>query len=59
MFKMQTDNWYFRKNVETDKKYILRKMSFKFQNCKSDISYKTEFYIFFIINSNGLELRGQ
>ena len=50
---------YFRKNVATDKKYILRRMNLKFQNSKSDISCKIEFYIFFFINCNSLELRGQ
>ena len=50
MFKMQTDNHNFRKNVATDEKYILGKMSLKFQNFKSDISCKLAFYIFFVIN---------
>ena len=35
MFKIKQITNYFRKNVATDKKYILRKMSLKFQNCKS------------------------
>ena len=35
MFKMQTGNYNFRKNVATDLKYILRKMSLKFENPKS------------------------
>ena len=32
---MQTDNHNFRKNVAADKNCILRKMSLKFQDCKS------------------------
>ena len=57
---MQADNHNFRKkNVATDKKYILRKTSLKFQNCKSDISCKIAFYIFFVINWNPLDLKGQ
>ena len=59
MFKMKTDNHNVRKNAATDKKYILRKVSLKFQNSKSDSSYKIAFYIFFILNWNSLELRGQ
>ena len=43
-------NNYFRKSITTDKKYILRKMSFKFKNSKSDISCKKEFYVFSIYN---------
>ena len=54
---MQTDDQLFQKNVATDKKYILRKMSLKFKDSKSDISCKIKFYIFFIINCNPLELR--
>ena len=56
---MQRDNHNFRKNVATVKKYILRKMSLKFQDFKYDISCKIAFYIFFVINLNPLELRGQ
>ena len=37
MFKMKKDN-HNVKNVATGKKYILRKVSLKFQNSKSDIS---------------------
>ena len=45
MFKMQTDNHIFTKNVATDKKCILRKMSLKFQNSKSYIfCYKLELF---------------
>ena len=33
---------YFRKNVATDEKYILRGMSLKFQNSKFDISCKID-----------------
>ena len=40
-------NNYFRKNVATDKKYIPRKRSLKFQNSKSEISCKIEFCMFF------------
>ena len=29
---MQTDEHYFKENVATDKKYILRKIGLKFQN---------------------------
>ena len=47
---MQRDNHNFRKNVATVKKYILRKMSLKFQDFKYDISCKIAFYIFFVIN---------
>ena len=50
MFKMKTDNYNVRKNVATNRKYILRKVSLKFQKSKSDISCKIAFYIFFIIN---------
>ena len=50
---------YFRKNVGTDKKYIMRKKSLEFQKSKSHISCKIEFYTSFIINCNSLELRGQ
>ena len=57
MFKMQTDNHNFRKNVATDKKYNLRKIRLKFQNSKLDISCKIAFHIFFVINWNSLELR--
>ena len=48
MFKMQTGNYNFRKNVATDLKYILRKMSLKFENPKSYISVKiaSVLYIF-------------
>ena len=38
---------FFRKNVASDKKYILRKMSLNFQNSKCDISCKIEINIFF------------
>ena len=47
MFKMQTDNHNFRKNVAANKRYILTKMNLKFQNSKFDISCKISFYIFF------------
>ena len=47
MFKMQTDNHIFRKNVATDRNYILRKMNLKFKNPIFSISCKTAFYIFF------------
>ena len=45
---MQTGNYNFRKNVATDLKYILRKMSLKFENPKSYISVKiaSVLYIF-------------
>ena len=56
---MQTDNHNFRINVATDKKYILRKISMKFQNSKFGIWYKIAFYIVFVINWNSLKLRGQ
>ena len=46
-------------SVATDEKYILRKMSLKFQNFKSDIPWKIPLYIFFVKNWNSLELRGQ
>ena len=59
MFKMKTDNHNVKKNVATDKKFILRKVSLKFQNSKSDISFKIAFYIFFVIHWNSLELQGQ
>ena len=59
MFKMQTGNHNFRKNVATNENYILRIMSLKFQNFKSDISSKIVFYTFFFIDCNSLELRGQ
>ena len=39
MSKTQTDNHIYRKNVATDKKYILRKISLNFQNSKSNISF--------------------
>ena len=47
MFKIQTDNHNFRRIVATDKKYILRKMSLKFQKSHSDISCKIAFYTYF------------
>ena len=51
------------KNVATSKsiykKYILRKISLKFQNSKTNISCKVAFYIFFVIDWNSLEFRGQ
>ena len=56
---MQTDNLNSRKNVATYKKNILKKMSLKFQNSKSDISCKIAFAIFLVINWNVLQLRGQ
>ena len=59
MFKTQTENHIFRKNVATDKKYIVRKISLKFQNSKSDISFKIALCMFFVINWNYLELKGQ
>ena len=37
------------KNVPTDKKYDLRKMSLKIENPKFSISCKIAFYIFFVI----------
>ena len=49
MFKMQTDNHIFRKNVATDRNYILRKMNLKFQNSKFSISRRIAFYIFFVV----------
>ena len=59
VFKMQTDNDNFRKNVAADKTYILRKMSLNFQKFRSNISCKIQFCIFFVINWNSLALRGQ
>ena len=47
---MQTGNHDFRKNVATDKKHILRKMSLKFQNSKFSISCKIVLYISFCYN---------
>ena len=41
---------FSEKNVATDKKYILRKISLKFQNSKSNISCEIAFYISFAIN---------
>ena len=38
IFKMQTFNHNFRKNVATDKKHFLRKMRLKFQNPRFNIS---------------------
>ena len=55
MFKMQTDNHNFRKNVAANKRYILTKMNLKFQNSKFDILCKISFYIFFAINWDSLE----
>ena len=49
MFKMETDNHDFGKNVATDKTFILRKVGLKFQNPKISISCKIAFYIFFVI----------
>ena len=40
---------YFRKIVTTDKMYILRKMSLKFQNSKSDISYAKSSFVYFLL----------
>ena len=59
MFKMQTYNHNFRKNVATDKKSIVEKISLKFQNSYFDTSWKIVFYIYFLTNWNSLELRGQ
>ena len=44
MFRTQIDDHIFRKKLATDKRYILRKISLKFQNSKSNISWKIEFY---------------
>ena len=59
MFKMQTDNYNFRKNIATNKKSVLRKMSLKSQNSKSNILSKIVYYVFFVISWNSLELRDQ
>ena len=59
MYKMETDHHNFRKNVATDKKYILRKMSLKFQNFKFDFSCKIALHILFVRNWKSLELRVQ
>ena len=59
MSKTQTDNHIFRKSIATDKKYILRKINLNFQNSTSNMSFKIDFYIFFVINWNSLALRGQ
>ena len=40
MFKMQIDQNNFRKNITTNKKHVLRKMSLKFQNPNFNISCK-------------------
>ena len=50
MFKMQTDNQNFKKNVATDKKVYSGKNESEFQNSKSDISCKIPSDIFFVIN---------
>ena len=50
MFKMQIDDLNFRKIIETNKKYILRKMRLKSQNSKPNILSKIVFYLFFVIN---------
>ena len=61
MFRTQIDDHIFRKKVATDKRYILRKKSLKFQNSKSNISRKIEFYkcykleLFGVKRSIGLE----
>ena len=47
---MQTDNHNFVKNFAANKKYIVRNMTLKFQNSKSEISCKIAFCIFFVIN---------
>ena len=52
MFKMKTDNNNVRQNVATDKKFILRKVSLKFQNSKFDISCKIAFYMFWSYEIN-------
>ena len=49
MSKTQTDNPIFRENVATDKKYILRKISLKFQNSESNISFKIAFCKYFLL----------
>ena len=59
MFKIKQITNYFRKNVATDKKYILRKMSLKFQNFKFDFSCKIALHILFVRNWKSLELRVQ
>ena len=56
---MQTDNYNFRKNIATNKNSILRKMSLKSQNSKSNILSKIVYYVFFVISWNSLELRDQ
>ena len=38
----------FKQIEKKDEKYILRKMSLKFQNIKCDISCKIPFYIFLL-----------
>ena len=40
----QTDKHNFNKDVATNKKYILRKMTLKFQNPKFSNSYKMAFW---------------
>ena len=58
MFKMQIDNHNFKKkNVATDKKFILKKLSLEFQSPKSDILCKIASNIVLYINWNSLELR--
>ena len=48
MFKMEIDSHNFRKNLPTDKKYILRKIGLQFQNPQFVNSWKIVFYIFFV-----------
>ena len=59
MFKMETDDHNFRKNVTTDKKYILIKMGLKFKILSSAFFAKQHFIYFLLENVNSLELRNQ
>ena len=59
MFKMQlltqADNHKNRKNVATDKNFVLWEMDFKFQSHKFNLLCKAGYFL--IKNANPLELR--
>ena len=55
----QGDNHDLRKNVKTDKKYILRIMGLNFKNPKNSTFYAKQHYIFSFENANPFEFRSQ
>ena len=59
MLKMQKNNYHYRRNVATDKKYVLKKISLKFQNPKYSISCKMVFHLFFVIKCKTFGAKSQ